>query len=140
MSDLILMTGDAANFLPLFGPAVVVVRPGPLQGSGPNTFNGKPVCVAGDESTVAVPGCCYITPVYSIPGTGTLKIDALAGDQIAAKTQTGGKAVLLKGSMFTARFDVETPAKEPVLSSLDPTPRYSGAGTFQTANLKYRGT
>ncbi len=144
MPDLILMEGDKANFLPNFGAAVVVVRPGNLQGSGPATLNGKRLCVEGDESKVAVPGCMYSTPQYSIPGTGTLKIQALAADQKAQKTHTGGKAVLLKGGKFTASFEVQSPAQQPPPGPgapiPDTTPQYSGNGQFITTNAKFQGT
>lgn len=141
MADFILIDGDKANFLPNFGPAIVVVKPGDLQGSGPATLNGKKVCVDGDEKQVSVPGCTYMTPQYSIPGTGTLKISALAGDQKAQKTQSGGKPVLLKGGNFTARFEVQSPAKQPPPASVpDATPQYTGSGMFMTTNSKLRGT
>ena len=144
MPDFILVDGDMANFLPNFGAAVVVVRPGTLQGSGPATFNGKKVCVDGDESKVSVPGCTYMTPQYSIPGTGTLKIAALAGNQKAKKTNTGGKPVLLKGGTFTAKFEVQSPAKQPPPGTSPPipdaTPQYSGSGMFITTNIKFQGT
>ena len=104
-----MVDGDKANFLPIFGAAIVVPQPGTLKGSGPATFNGKPLCIEGDESSVEVPGCMYMTPQYAIPGTGTLKIDKLAGDQVAQKTSTGGTSVMLKGSMFTAKFEVQSP-------------------------------
>lgn len=144
MPDFILIEGDKANFLPNFGAAVVVVQPGNLTGSGPTTLNGKKICVDGDEKNVSVPGCTYMTPQFSIPGTGTLKIAALAGNQKAKKTKTGGKAVLLKGGTFTAKFEVQSPAKQPPpgLGSPipDPTPQYSGNGMFITTNTKFRGT
>jgi hypothetical protein len=38
-----------------------------------------------------------MTPQYSIPGTGMLKIERLNPDQIATNTRIGGKRVLLKG-------------------------------------------
>jgi hypothetical protein len=50
MADFILVDGDKANFLPNFGPAIVVVRPGDLKGSGPATLNGKTICVDGSDS------------------------------------------------------------------------------------------
>ena len=81
MADLILVDGDVVNFLPAFGAAVVVVQPGKLAGSGPATIGGKNICVDGDETKVSVPGCVYMTPQYSIPGTGTLKIAQLAGNR-----------------------------------------------------------
>lgn len=144
MPDFILMEGDKAIFLPTFGAAVVVVQPGTLQGSGPATINGKKICVDGDEKNVSVPGCSYMTPQYSIPGTGTLKIAALAGDQKAKKTQTGGKPVLLKGSSFTAKFEVQSPAQQPPPGPGSPipdaTPQYSGSGMFVTTNVKFQGS
>ena len=91
-------------------------------------------CVAGDESSVSVPGCTYIAGQYSIPGTGTLEIASLAGDQQAQTTGTGGKKLLLKGSSFTARFSVMAPAMQPPPGPgspiPDPTPSYSGSGSF----------
>jgi Contractile injection system spike tip protein len=143
MADFILIDGDKAIFLPSFGPAVVVVRPGDLKGSGPATFTGKRFCVDGDEKRVTVPGCVYMTPAFPIPGTGTLKIAALAGDQKASKTSTGGKAVLLKGSQFTARFEVQSPAQQPTAAGPtvpDAMPQYSGSGMFVTTNFKFQGT
>ena len=144
MADFILLDGDKAIFLPNFGPATVVVQPGNLQGSGPATLNGKKICVDGDEKDLSVPGCTYITPQYSIPGTGTLKIAALAMNQKARKTQTGGKAVLLKGGNFTAKFEVQNPAKQPPPGPgapiPDATPQYSGSGMFVTTNVKFQGS
>lgn len=143
MSDLILIDGDIVNFLPNFGAAIVVVRPGTFQASGPATLNGKKICVDGDEKEVSVPGCVYMTPQYSIPGTGTLKIAALAANQKAQKTQTGGKKVLLKGGNFTAKFEVQNPAKQPQPPAPplpDATPEYSGNGTFVTTNTKFLGS
>lgn len=144
MPDFILIEGDKANFMPNFGAAIVVVQPGDLKGSGPATLNGKKLCVDGDEKKVSVSGCTYMTPQYSIPGSGTLKISALAGDQKATKTNTGGKAVLLKGSTFTAEFEVQSPAKQPPPGSAPPvpdaTPKYTGTGMFITTNMKLQGS
>ncbi len=142
MSKHILIEGDMVLFMPTFGPAMVVPLPGTLQGSGPGTCNGKKICVEGDEKNVSVPGCVYMTPAFPIPGSGTLKIDALAGDQKATKTKTGGKAVLLKGSNFTAKFEVQSPAQQPTPGGPvpDATPQYSGMGMFNTTNIKFQGT
>ncbi len=143
MSDYLLIDGDIVLFMPNFGAALVVPQPGNLKGSGPATLNGKKICVDGDEKEVSVPGCVYTTPQYSIPGTGTLKIDALAGDQKATKSKTGGKAVLLKGSQFTANFEVQSPAQQPTPAGPvpDPTLQYGGGtGMFNTMNFKFQGT
>ena len=142
MSDFVLIDGDQALFLPAFGAAIVVVQPGKLAGSGPATINGKAICVDGDESKVSVPGCSYMTPSHPIPGVGTLKIAALAGNQKATQTKTGGKPVLLKGAMFTAKFEVQSPAQQPTPSGPVPdgAPQYSGQGQFVTTNTKVNAT
>ncbi len=143
MTDSILIDGDQVIFQPTFGKAVVVIKPGKLAGSGPATLNEKKVCVDGDEQDVSVPGCMYTAPPYVIPGSGTLKISALAKDQKAEKTKTGGKAVLLKGGNFTATFEVQSQAKQPQPPGPpvpDPTPQYSGQGSFITTNTKFQGT
>jgi hypothetical protein len=144
MADFILIDGDLAVFLPSFGAAIVVVRPGVLTGSGPATLDGKLLCVDGDEKNVSVPGCAYVAPPYVIPGVGTLSIASLAGDQKAEKSETGGKSVLLKGSMFNATFEVQSPAMQPPPGAGSPipdaTPKYSGHGTFVTSNVKCQGT
>ena len=144
MTDFILIDGDKAIFMPNFGQATVVVQPGKLQGSGPATLNGKKLCVDGDEKQVSVSNCMYMTPQYSIPGQGTLKIDSLASDQKAEKTSTGGKRVLLKGGSFNAKFEVQSPAKQPPPGPGSPipdsTPSYSGSGMFQTTNTKFQGS
>ena len=141
MNKLILIDGDKALFIPTFGAATVVVQPGTLKASGPATCNGKKICVDGDESQVAVAGCVYITAQHSIPGIGTLKIASLAGDQKAKKTKTGGKAVLLKGSQFTAKFEVQSPAQQPPPGPgapvPDATPQYSGQGVFMPSQPKF---
>lgn len=144
MADFILIDGDQVDFITAFGAAAVTVQPGKLSASGAATLSGKKLCVEGDEKNVAVPGCSYVTPQYSIPGSGTLKINALGGDQKAHKTQTGGKAVLLKGSQFVALFEVQSPAQQPPPGPgapiPDATPQYFGQGSFVSANSKFQGT
>jgi hypothetical protein len=143
MADYILTTGDTVMFKPSFGAATVVVAPGTLSGTGRGKVGGKPVCVKGDEAMVMVPGCMYQTPQYSIPGVGMLSIASLAGDQEAKKTKSGGKAVLLKGSDFTAKFQVMSPAMQPAPPGPpipDATPQYSGNGSFVTTNVRVKGT
>jgi hypothetical protein len=144
MSDVVLLDGDQVIFMPAFGEAVVVVQPGQLRGGGPATYQNKKICVAGDESQVSVPGCAYITPTFSIPGTGTLKILNLAANQKAQKSQTGGKKMLLKGGQFMAKFEVQSPAKMPPPGPgapiPDPKPFYQGQGSFQSTNLFFKGS
>lgn len=143
MSDYVLIDGDTVNFDPAFGAAIVTVQPGTLVASGPGTLDGKPLCVLGDEGSVAVRGCQYMTPQYSIPGVGTLEIAALAADQQALRSSTGGVKLMLVGSKFTARFTVQTPAQQPPPGPGSPipdaTPQYVGTGSFSTHNTKLRG-
>lgn len=144
MSDYILTTGDTVLFKPSFGAATVVPQPGTLTGTGRGKVGGKPVCVEGDEKTVIVPGCMYQTPQYSIPGAGILSIDSLASDQVAKKDKSGGKAVLLKGGDFNAKFQVVVPAMQPPPGPGPPipdsTPSYSGNGSFVTTNVRVKGS
>jgi hypothetical protein len=140
--DYVLIDGDQALFQPAFGAATVVVLPGSLRASGPATLSGKKICVAGDEASVAVNGCVYLTPTHPIPGSGCLEIASLAGDQQARTTNTGGRNPLLVGGSFTARFKVEAPAQQPTAGGPvpDPTPTYSGSGRFLTSNRILRAS
>jgi hypothetical protein len=147
MSDFVLIDGDTVMFMPSFGVAVVAVQPGKLAASGPATLGGKKLCVDGDEKNVQVAGCQYTAGPYSIPGTGTLSISALAGDQKAQHTQTGGKPLLLKGGNFTAKFKpdpgpaaAKQPPPGPGSPIPDATPEYSGQGSFVTTNAKLKAT
>lgn len=143
MADFILIDGDLALFQPTFAIATVLVRPGTLRGSGASSCKNKKLCVDGDEKSVEVPGCMYITTLHTIPGVGTLKIQALMPNQKARTTRSGGKIVLLNGTQFQAVFEVQTPAQQPVPGSSpipDPSPQYPGQGQFQTLNFKYKGT
>jgi len=50
---------------------------------------------------------------------------------------------LLKGGNFTAKFEVQNPAKQPNAPAApipDATPEYPGNGTFITTNLKFQGS
>src|SRR3954463_16401674 len=142
MPDYVILEGDLAVFMPAFGAAVVVVRPGRIIASGVTSLMGKKICVKGDETKLMVHGCAYITPVYSIPGVGTLKINALGGNQTSKKTKSSGKEVIVKGSSFKAVFEVQTPAQQPPKGPTPPvpdtTPQYSGNGTFITTNTKFK--
>jgi hypothetical protein len=141
MADFIIKDGDQAMFLPNFGNAMVVVRPGNISSSSKSSIQGSAMCVKGDESSVSVPGCMYTAPPYVIPGSGTLTIKALASDQLAKKYLCGEKKVILKGGQFDAEFQVQSPAQQPTPSGPvpDATPMYSGKGMFITTNMKHYG-
>jgi hypothetical protein len=140
--DFVLLDGDQALFQPAFGAAVVVVRPGVLRGSGPATVNGKAVAIDGDEASAAVRGCLYQSAAYPIPGTGTLEVATLAGDQRSQTSRAGDQPLLLVGGTFTARFRVQAPAQQPTPSGPvpDPLTEYSGRGQFLTSNRILRAS
>ena len=144
MSDFILLSNDTVNFQPSFGAAVVTVAPGMITGTGARCkATQKQVCVQGDEKSVVVPGCPYISGSFSIPGVGMLKILALAPDQVAKRTKSTGKPVLLKGKTFDAIFEVVTPAQMPTPTGTvpDPVPKYPGGkGIFVTTNVRVKGS
>ena len=140
--DYIVIDGDKANFLPNFGAAIVVPRPGEIKAKGAATLNGKKVCIEGDESSVTVSGCIYTTASHPIPGTGTLLIDALSSDQLTQHTHTDGTPIILKGKHFKAKFQIQQPAMQP---GVPPTPDSNteyknGKGFFITSNKKFKGT
>ncbi|BGI51691.1 MAG: hypothetical protein HamCj_00760 [Candidatus Hamiltonella defensa (Ceratovacuna japonica)] len=140
MFNIMLLDGDSALFMPLFGQAIVIVRPGKITASGKATLKGKKIALVGDEKTVSVIGCVYMTPIYSIPGTGTLKIATIAGNQKTQKSTCQGNAFLLKGQQFTAKFEVQNPAKQPPPGPgapiPDPTPTYQGVGLFLNSHIQ----
>jgi len=140
MSDFIIVDGDKAEFKPTFGLAQVVVRLGEIKGSGRSSLKDKNVCILGDEKTVLVPGCLYTAGAFIIPGVGTLKIDTLNRDQIANKTNSAGKPMILQGSSFIAKFEVQAPAFMLLPLLPDVTPQYFGTGSFITTNTKWTGT
>jgi hypothetical protein len=142
MADFILIENDLVNFDPVFAAASVVVMPGKLAGTGAATVGGKKMCVEGDEGKVSVAGCAYTTPAFPTPGVGTLKISKLMPDQVAMKTASNKKKVLLKGAKFIAAFEVQTPAQLPTPTGpqTDPLTQYPGTGSFQTFNQKFQGT
>ncbi|OYE02927.1 hypothetical protein [Nostoc sp. 'Peltigera membranacea cyanobiont' 232] len=142
MLDFILITGDLVIFNPIFGKAIVVVRPDTLTGTGKATVNKKTICIDGDENKVIVPGCPYTSPPFVTPGTGTLSIQSLAPNQKARRVKSRGKAVLLKGTTFTAKFQVMVPAMQPSIPAPIPDPLllYTGTGTFMTTNFRAKAT
>lgn len=141
MTDYLLLDGDIVNFNPTFWPATVIPRPGQIKATGAFKARGKAICVEGDETEVMVPGCMYTAGAFTIPGTGTLKIDSLGNDQIAKRTKARGKSALLRGTIFTAKFEVQSPAQQPSTPpASDPNSQYlGGTGSFTTMNRTWRG-
>lgn len=142
MADYILIEGDKADFSSAFTTVgLTISHPNgltvDLKAGGKATLGGKKVCVQGDEKKAIISGCMYKTPFHTVDGSGNLKIEALAPDQQARKTKSDGKPVLLKGSLFTAMFEVLTPAQTPQGIAAPAVP-YTGNGRFTTNNNKWK--
>ncbi len=133
--DFIILSGDQAIFDAPFPPAIVVPVPGTISGTAQAQSNQIAACVEGDEASVVVPGAAYISGGFSVPGVGTLTIASLGVDQVATQGKSGGRALILKGSKFQAKFQVSAPATNPVSGITDPVPIYNGTGSFVTTNV-----
>ena len=136
--DFVIISGDQAVFDPSFLPATVTAPPGVITGTAKGKVSGLLACVEGDEASVVVAGAVYFTPSFPIPGAGTLTIESLGPDQKAQKGKSGGRVFILRGSKFRARFQVNAPATAPSGGAPDPTPVYSGTGSFITTNTRAR--
>lgn len=136
--DFVIINGDQAIFDPSFPPATVIAPPGVISGASRDKVNGLIACAEGDEATVVVGGAVYFTPSFPIPGVGTLTIESLGPDQKAKQAKSSSRALILRGSKFRARFQVTAPAQIVQVSGpiLDPTPVYSGTGSFVTTNTR----
>jgi hypothetical protein len=128
MGDFIIKTGDQLQVtIPL--PAVVLVPPVPLVGSGTDVLvDARPVCLRGDVPA-ALPGLLpYTEPPFIIPGTGTL---TLGPPNVTTLTLSGGKPIVIKGE-FPATFTVVTPANDGEVA--DPDPVKEGTAEFITTD------
>lgn len=134
-----IVAGDQVIFLPVFTTATITPIPGVMVSSAVKTrVTGKPVCLDGDEKKVIVPGVAYISGNFAIPGTGTLTIQQLNADQKSVKTKIEGKAPILLGTMFIAKFQVIAPASQPnppAPPTPDPVVTYLGQGMFAPTNV-----
>ena len=138
MADRIVIDGDQVTFQPTFALAQVTVAPGIISGTG-KSVAGQPICVEGDEKSVKVIGCMYITPQFPVPGMGTIRIDKLAIDQLSILTKDQGKKIITRGSgYFMAKFEVLTPATNPPTAGTDAMTSYPGSGNFISTNSKVR--
>lgn len=140
MSAPLLVTGDLAVFPTAFGAAVVpMVMTAPIVGSGAARVLGKPVCVAGDEQSVVVASCSYTAGPFTVPGTATLTIAALASEQGSQGVASGRKPALLATGKFVAKLQVLVPAQMPPATPTPPpdaTPTYTGEGEFRSSNAR----
>ena len=138
--DFVIITGDQAVWDLSFPPATVIAPPGVIAGTARGKVSSLVACAEGDESSVVVAGAVYFTPSFPIPGVGTLTIESLGPDQKAQKGKSGSRLLILRGTKFRARLQVSAPAQVPTATGTapDPTPIYSGTGSFLTTNTRLR--
>ena len=95
-----------------------------------------------DSENVKVAGCVYTSSAFTLPGSGTLSISQLAGNQVSNKVRCNNKPLMLKGFQFQAKFKVQSQAKTPptpATSSIpDPLPSYLGFGSMINSQLTVR--
>jgi hypothetical protein len=139
MPGFIIRTGDMLQVM-IPPPAIVpqLQAPVPLRGSGTSLIvDGTPACLLGDElPAVLREPLAYTAPPFTIPGTGTLTLTLLPGNQTTELTRTSGQPILIKGQPFTAMFTVLTPAMMSTPGGPVPDPERAKTGTaeFITTN------
>ena len=138
MEDFILKTGDMIQ-ITITPPAIVpmLMAPVPLVGSSTSVMvGGMPACLLGDELPKAISGPLpYTAPPFVTPGMGTVSVTLTPTNQTML-TQNG-KAILIKGQQFIARFTVSAPAMQPTPVGPVPDPLVIKPGTAQfiTTNI-----
>jgi hypothetical protein len=80
-----------------------------IPATGKTMVHNKTVCVVGDEKNV-IKLHAYTHPGHPIPGSGMFKITKLNDDQKTKKTTDNDKKIIIKGSQFTAEYEVTGPA------------------------------
>jgi hypothetical protein len=138
VEDFILKTGDQIQ-ITITPPAIVpmLMAPIPLIGSSTSVMvGGMPACLLGDELPMAISGPLpYTAPPFVTPGMGTVSVTLTPTNQ-TVMTQNG-KAILIKGQQFIAKFTVSAPAMQPTPGGPVPDPVATKPGTAQfiTTNI-----
>jgi hypothetical protein len=139
--DYIIVTGDMIQ-VTITPPAIVpqLLAPVPLVGSSQNVMVANmPICLEGDELPAALKGPLpYTAPPFVTPGTGTLEITLLPTNK--TMQSENGKKILIKGTTFTAKFTVKTPAQQPTPAGPVPDPVAVKPATAQfiTTNVQVK--
>lgn len=137
-ADYIIKQGDMIQ-VTIYPPTVVpmLMAPVPLLGSSSDmTVSMMAVCLEGDELPPSLQApMMYMSPPYVIPGMGTLSL-TLGSTNTTMKTKDGDP-ILIKGSPFTAEFEVSAPAMQPGPAPVpDPVSKKSGTAQFITTNVR----
>jgi hypothetical protein len=138
MSEWVVINGDMVTFDKMFGNRTVISPPTTITGSGKATINNKKICILGDEKQVKIMNAIYTTPSHSVPGTGTLTIQALDTSQQAKKTSCA-ETVIIDGQKFRAQFLPTQPAMTPPpVSTPDAASPTLGTGSFTASQQRVK--
>ncbi|WP_212760544.1 hypothetical protein [Pseudomonas fluorescens] len=138
MSEWIIINGDTVKFDQMFDDRTVIAPLTTITGSGQATINNKKICILGDEKQVRLMNVPYTTPKHSVPGTGTLTIEALDPSQQARETSSG-EAVIIEGKTFKAQFLPSQPAlMPPPASTPDLVSPSMGTGSFTASQQRVK--
>ncbi|MFJ4806973.1 hypothetical protein [Streptomyces murinus] len=137
MGDFVIRTGDTLTVTIPGAMIPNLATPVPLVGSSAKMKVEKmSACLEGDElpESLKIP-LVYTTADCTVPGSGTLTLTLTPANK-TAKTKCEGKAILIKGGDFTAKFDAtSSPAKQPPPSNTpDPQLVKNGTAKFTTSN------
>jgi hypothetical protein len=134
MSEDVMIVDNDQIQITIDSPTVVpaLMAPVSLQASGFTKVSDNKVCIEGDEIPPSLKSpLMYMNPPYVVPGTGKVSVTLKDANKTSVTTDDGDKKILLKGSTFDAKFDVQSPAKMPPNSGSTPDPNSSYSGTAQ---------
>jgi hypothetical protein len=123
VADVVMKTGDLIK-VTIDPPAIVPLlqAPVPLVGSSSVVkVGGCFICLLGDEIPPELrEPLPYTAPPFTNPGTGRLSLLLLPANQ--TMLTKNGKAILIKGPVFTALFTVQAPATRTIAAAQVPDP------------------
>jgi hypothetical protein len=137
-ADFIIKTGDMIR-ITIFPPAIVpiLMSPLPLIGTSANVKAiMMPICLEGDELPPMLKSPQpYTAPPYVTPGMGTVSLTLTPMNKTLLTKN--GRAILIKGTPFTANFQVMAPAMMPTPAGPvpDPVAVKPGIAEFIITNL-----
>jgi hypothetical protein len=135
--DTMIVDGDMIQ-ITINPPTVVpqLIAPVALVASGFTKVSDKAVCIEGDELPPSLKSPLqYMSPPYVIPGMGKISVTLKSANKTSVATDND-KKMLLKGSTFDAKFEVQSPAQQPSPGGPipDSSTSYSGTAQFISTN------
>ncbi|MEO9140131.1 MAG: hypothetical protein ABI345_13825 [Jatrophihabitans sp.] len=138
MDDYIIKTGDMIQ-VTVPPPCVVpmLIPPIPLVGTSTSLMVATmAACLEGDETPPSLKAPMpYLSPPFVTPGMVQATVQILPTNK--TMQTKNGKAILLKGTTFTVKLQVQAPAMQPTPAGPvpDPMPQYLATAQFITTNM-----